>query len=95
MATQYEQLVEAVNVKGNGVKINHVPDATAGSRLFYQVDVSGFGTVFLSLDRRVTKVVLASGETIIKPKPDQRAEIFTQIAAAVKGNGKSTAEVAA
>lgn len=79
--TQYEQLVSVV---GNGTTVSLVPGATMGSRLAFEVTIPSFGTLFLSADRRVTKVVAADGTVTVKPNPEQRAEVFAAIADSVR-----------
>lgn len=74
--TQYEQLVAVVP---SGTTVNLVSDATMGSRHAFEVIVPGFGTLFLSADKRITKVVPADGAVTIKPNAEQRAEIFAAI----------------
>lgn len=82
-STQYEQLVATLDASGlgkNTVKVEGIPGATLGSRLFSEVMITGFGSVFLSADKRITKVVTAEdGYVFIKPTPQQRADIFAAI----------------
>lgn len=87
--TQYEQLVATLDASGlgeNTVTVEGIPGATLGSRLFSEVMIAGFGSIFLSADKRITKVVTADGAVTIKPNAEQRAEIF---AAVVKSNEKN------